>query len=97
MRSINIEPSTPSKNDQNSIILEEKELDESTKMSDNLKKGSILPDIKSNHGAIHDFYNINSKVNKGPKYYYKLRFEKGKLGAINTRVIKEAVNRIKNK
>lgn len=95
MRSINIEQFDNPEPEENSIIIEEKEHDETTKYSGSRKKSIVLPEIKT---ATPNFKQSLKTLDKNkPAYYYSLQFERNKLGTISTRVIKETVNRIKNK
>lgn len=85
LRSVQLDEIEPSEAKGNSIIIEEKEHDDTTKYSEKRKKSIVLPEIK------------NKATNQEPAYYYSLQFERNKLGTISTRVIKEQVNKIRKK
>ena len=86
---MNLDQITQHDHEDNSVIIEEKEIDESTKQSDKRKKSIVFPDIKraSPTPAISE---IGKKlIGRQPAYYYSLQFIKSKLGTISTKIIKE--------
>jgi hypothetical protein len=92
LKSINVSELNHQNMSDNSIIIEEKENDESTKYSKKGNKSIVLPEIKHTTPLIKGQRNLDAKK---PAYYYSLRFERNKLGTLSTKVIKEQVNRIK--
>ena len=97
MRSIKLEDIESEAPQDNSIIIEEKEHDESTKYSDQRKKSIVLPEIKHKTPRIPENTKSKLTVRKPPTYYYSLHFERNKLGTMSTKVIKEKVDKIRKK
>lgn len=95
VRSITISQFEKPEPEENSIIIEEKENDETTKYSGSRKKSIVLPEIKTATPTLKP--SIKTLDKHKPAYYYSLQFERNKLGTISTRVIKETVNRIRKK
>lgn len=93
LRSLNIDDVASSRQQDNSIIIEEREHDESTKYSDP-KKNIVLPAINHKTPTIKGGKNLEKLQ---PTYYYSLHFERSKLGTISTRVIKEQGKLIKER
>lgn len=94
LRSIQVDDITQDERKDNSIIIEERENEESTKYSDQRKKSIVFPAINKTPTV----KNGNNKLQvPRPTYYYSLQFQRNKLGTMSTRVIKEQVNRIRKK
>ena len=93
-RSVKLEDIENTNPQENSIIIEELEADESTKYSGNKKNNLVLPQIKHKTPQLKKIKNKPLQKNP-PIFYYSIQFERNKLGSISTRVIKEQVNKIR--
>ena len=95
LRSIQLDEIEPQETHENSIIIEEKENDDSTKYSDPKKQNLVLPELKQNTPKINKKA-MKKFLQNQPTYYYSLQLQRSKLGTMSTTVIKEQVNRIRN-
>ena len=95
LRSIQLNDIESQNVEENSIIIEEKENDDSTKYSDPKRQNIVLPEIKQQTPKIKN-KSVKKLVHQQPNYYYSLQFQRSKLGTMSTKVIKEQVNRIRN-
>lgn len=95
-RSIKLEDIEDTNPQENSIIIEEKEIEDSTKYSDPKKNNFVLPSILNKSPQIRKTKKKLTFQNQ-PTYTYSLKFERSKLGTMSTRVIKAQVSQIRKR